>query len=113
MINNENVKHLTKVTYQTHGTCSKYICINVDENGVVQDAQFIGGCDGNTKGVCSLIRGMKAQEVIARLRVLPAATNQQAVQTSWQLRFRKWGTKCKRQHYWSVSSRNNIKVPKN
>lgn len=52
MINNENVKHLTKVTYQTHGTCSKYICISVDENGVVQDAQFIGGCDGNTKGVC-------------------------------------------------------------
>ena len=68
MINNENVKHLTKVTYQTHGTCSKYICISVDENGVVQDAQFIGGCDGDTKGVCSLIRGMKAQEVIARLK---------------------------------------------
>ena len=66
MISNENAKHLTKVTYQTHGTCSKYICISVDENGVVQDAQFIGGCDGNTKGVCSLIRGMKAQEVIAR-----------------------------------------------
>lgn len=68
MISNENAKHLTKVTYQTHGTCSKYICISVDENGVVQDAQFIGGCDGNTKGVCSLIRGMKAQEVIARLK---------------------------------------------
>ena len=68
MINNENVKHLTKVTYQTHGTCSKYICISVDENGVVKEAQFIGGCDGNTKGVCSLIRGMKAQEVIARLK---------------------------------------------
>ena len=70
MINNENVKHLTKVTYQTHGTCSKYICISVDENGVVQNAQFIGGCDGNTKGVCSLIRGMKAQEVIARLKCI-------------------------------------------
>ena len=68
MISNESAKHLTKVTYQTHGTCSKYICISVDENGVVQEAQFIGGCDGNTKGVCSLIRGMKAQEVIARLK---------------------------------------------
>ena len=68
MISNESAKHLTKVTYQTHGTCSKYICISGDENGVVQEAQFIGGCDGNTKGVCSLIRGMKAQEVIARLK---------------------------------------------
>ena len=68
MINNENVKHLTKVTYQTHGTCSKYICISVDENGVVQEAQFIGGCDGNTKGICSLVQGMKAAEVKKRLK---------------------------------------------
>lgn len=68
MISNENAKHLTKVTYQTHGTCSKYICISVDENGVVQDAQFIGGCDGNTKGICSLVQGMKAAEVKKRLK---------------------------------------------
>lgn len=68
MINSENAKHLTKVTYQTHGTCSKYICISVDENGVVQDAQFIGGCDGNTKGICSLVQGMKAAEVKKRLK---------------------------------------------
>ncbi len=31
--NNENQDKLTKVTYQTHGTCSKYICISVDEDG--------------------------------------------------------------------------------
>ena len=66
--NNENQDKLQKVTYQTHGTCSKYICISVNENGEVQDAQFIGGCDGNTKGVCALIKGMKAKEVIARLK---------------------------------------------
>ena len=66
--NNENQDKLQKVTYQTHGTCSKYICISVDENGEVQDAQFIGGCDGNTKGVWALIQGMKAKEVIARLK---------------------------------------------
>ena len=29
--NNENQDKLKKVTYQTHGTCSKYICISVDE----------------------------------------------------------------------------------
>lgn len=59
---------LQKVTYQTRGTCSKFICISVDENGVVRDAQFIGGCDGNTQGICALIRDMKAKEVIARLK---------------------------------------------
>ena len=68
MLKNDNKKHMTKVTYQTHGTCSKFINISVDEEGNVEEVQFIGGCDGNTKGVCSLIRGMKAQEVIARLK---------------------------------------------
>ena len=63
MLQQEKKDKLTKVTYQTHGTCSKYICISVDEDGTVQDAQFIGGCDGNTKGVCALIQGMKANEV--------------------------------------------------
>lgn len=68
MLKNDNKKHLTKVTYQTQGTCSKFINISVDDEGNVEEVQFIGGCDGNTKGVCSLIRGMKAQEVIARLK---------------------------------------------
>jgi hypothetical protein len=40
--NNENQDKLQKVTYQTHGTCSKYICISVDEDGTVRDAEFIG-----------------------------------------------------------------------
>lgn len=68
MISKDNKSQLKKVTYQTHGTCSKYICISVDDNGVVQEVQFIGGCDGNTKGICSLVRGMKAAEVKSRLK---------------------------------------------
>ncbi len=67
-INKDSLDKVKKVTYQTQGTCSKFICISVDEDGVVKDAQFIGGCDGNTKGVCALIRDMKAKEVIARLK---------------------------------------------
>ena len=65
---NDNQDKLHKVTYQTHGTCSKYICISVDDEGVVKNAEFIGGCDGNTKGICSLIRDMKAKDVIDRLK---------------------------------------------
>ena len=67
-INKDSLDKVKKVTYQTQGTCSKFICISVDDDGVVKDAQFIGGCDGNTKGVCALIRDMKAKEVIARLK---------------------------------------------
>ena len=38
------------------------------ENGTVQDVQFIGGCNGNTKGISSLVKGMKVEEVIAKLK---------------------------------------------
>ena len=53
--------------YTTHGTCSRAIDIEVDENNVVQRVAFDGGCNGNTKGVAALVKGMKAEEVIDRL----------------------------------------------
>ena len=53
--------------YKTHGTCSRAIDIEVDENNVIRSVAFEGGCNGNTKGVAALVRGMKAEEVIDRL----------------------------------------------
>jgi uncharacterized protein (TIGR03905 family) len=29
--------------------------------------EFYGGCNGNLQGICSLVRGMKVDEVLARL----------------------------------------------
>ena len=52
--------------YQTRGTCSRGIRV-VLEDGVIQEAEFIGGCAGNTKGVASLVKGMRAEDAIARL----------------------------------------------
>jgi uncharacterized protein (TIGR03905 family) len=37
------------------------------EDGVVKDCTFVGGCAGNTKGVGALVRGMRCEDVIARL----------------------------------------------
>ena len=54
-------------TYKTKGTCSSRMRIEV-EDGVVRDIQITGGCDGNLKGIRSLVRGQKAQDVIARVR---------------------------------------------
>lgn len=52
-------------TYKTKGTCSSQIDLEV-ENGVVQEIKFTGGCNGNTKGISSLVKGMKVEDVIAR-----------------------------------------------
>lgn len=57
-----------KTVYETQGTCSRAIMIDYDEQtGVVNEIQFVGGCNGNTKGIASLVKGMKAEDVIARL----------------------------------------------
>lgn len=55
------------LTYETHGTCAKFINIAIDDNGLVADVEFIGGCNGNTTGISQLVRGMKAEDVAKRL----------------------------------------------
>ena len=53
--------------YNTQGTCSKQIIIDVDDNGIIENVTFIGGCNGNLKGIGSLVEGMDVDQVIARL----------------------------------------------
>lgn len=53
------------MVYKTKGTCSREIHIETDGD-VIKDVQFIGGCNGNTKGIASLVKGMTIQEVIER-----------------------------------------------
>ena len=54
------------INYVTHGTCSRMINIQI-EDGIVQDVQFIGGCNGNAKGISKLIVGMSVEDVIDKL----------------------------------------------
>ncbi len=56
-----------KKTYFTHGTCCKAFDIEV-EDGRILNVEFYGGCNGNLQGICSLIKGMKADDVVARLK---------------------------------------------
>ena len=44
------------------------INIELDENGVIEKVQFIGGCNGNTSGISQLVKGMQAEDVISRLK---------------------------------------------
>ena len=52
--------------YKTSGTCSSAIDFEV-EDGIVKNAKFIGGCNGNTQGISRLVEGMPVDEVISRL----------------------------------------------
>ena len=53
-------------TYKTKGTCSREITFEV-ENGKVSNVQFLGGCNGNLKGIAALVEGMDIDEVISRV----------------------------------------------
>lgn len=55
-----------KYSYRTVGTCSSQINLEV-ENGILKDVYFIGGCNGNLKGISALVKGMKVEDVISRL----------------------------------------------
>ena len=37
------------------------------EDGIVKNVKFHGGCNGNGKGIASLVRGRSVDEVIAAL----------------------------------------------
>ena len=52
--------------YRTKGTCSREISFELDGDKV-RNVHFVGGCDGNLKGIAKLLPGMKAEDVIARL----------------------------------------------
>ena len=44
--------------YKTKGVCSQAIEVEVDGD-TVKSVQFVGGCNGNTKGIAQLVAGMK------------------------------------------------------
>lgn len=52
--------------YKTSGTCSREIFFDI-EDGCVKNVQFVGGCNGNLKGIGALVEGMKVEDVIARV----------------------------------------------
>ena len=60
-----------KLEFETRGTCARRID---EETQVVRGVEFVGGCAGNTQGVASLVRGMKASEVADRLEGIQCGT---------------------------------------
>ena len=52
--------------FKTKGTCSQRILFEI-EDGKVHNVQYIGGCNGNLKGIASLVEGMAVEDVITKL----------------------------------------------
>ncbi len=55
------------IQYQTQGTCSVLIDVVADEDNIIQNVAFLGGCDGNLQGICRLVKGQRIDDVIDKL----------------------------------------------
>ena len=53
--------------YKTKGTCSTMIDVEL-KDGVIDSVKFTGGCNGNLQGISALVKGMKPEEAINRLK---------------------------------------------
>ncbi|MBR4239784.1 MAG: TIGR03905 family TSCPD domain-containing protein [Prevotella sp.] len=59
------VKH---IQYETSGTCSRLIDVTADENNIIQQVFFLGGCNGNLQGISRLVCGQHIDDVISKIR---------------------------------------------
>lgn len=53
--------------YTTRGVCAKEIQFEV-ENDLIKNVRFESGCNGNLKGLSSLVNGMKVDDVITKIK---------------------------------------------
>lgn len=57
-----------KYLLHPQGVCCKEIHLEMEEDHQLHDVQFVGGCHGNLQGIGRLVEGMKAEEVIGRVK---------------------------------------------
>ena len=55
-------------SFQPRGVCSQAMRVEVDDQGIIQKLEVLGGCSGNLQGISALVVGMPAREAIARLK---------------------------------------------
>ena len=52
--------------YAPKGVCSRKMIFDLDGD-IIRSVEVIGGCNGNLKGISSLLKGQNVNEIISRL----------------------------------------------
>lgn len=55
-------------TYIPKNVCSRSITISINEKDIIESVSFVGGCNGNLKGVSRLVAGHSVDEIINLLQ---------------------------------------------
>lgn len=54
-------------TYIPQGVCSRQIDFDI-EDGKIHNLSFLGGCNGNLKGIAALVEGEEVEKVKEKLK---------------------------------------------
>ena len=54
-------------TYIPKGVCSRKMTVELNDDHTIESIEVVGGCNGNLKGISRLLKGMKAEDAIARM----------------------------------------------
>ena len=66
-INALNMEKRNIMIYKPKGVCSQAIDIELDGD-TIKSVSFQGSCHGNLQGIASLVKGMKTEDAIERLK---------------------------------------------
>ena len=60
-----------RISFKPSGVCCKEMILEIDENNIIRNVDFIGGCPGNLIGIKQLCIGQDAKDVADRLEGIP------------------------------------------
>jgi len=69
----KTVDGIDEVRFQPSGVCSKLMVLKISNNQILS-METVGGCNGNLKGIGSLVVGMDINEVINRVQGIPCGS---------------------------------------
>ncbi|MCI2046751.1 MAG: TIGR03905 family TSCPD domain-containing protein [Faecalibacterium sp.] len=61
-------------TRKNCGTCSMATRVALNADHTIEAVEVMGGCNGNLQGIGSLIKGMKAEDAIGKLKGIRCGT---------------------------------------
>jgi uncharacterized protein (TIGR03905 family) len=60
------IRRLIDMDFRPSGVCSQLIRVDVDGD-IIKNVEFVGGCNGNTQGIASLVVDMNVHDAISRM----------------------------------------------
>ena len=58
-------------SFRPQGVCAREMHVDVNDQGVIENLEVVGGCSGNLQGISRLVIGMPAREAIRRMKGIP------------------------------------------